>query len=141
MVKTDMLGVESLREAHVALLDGLERLKGAAGEEGIARLLAILGETRTQVAEHFRFEEQGGCMGALAKREPRLDRPVEHLIEEHGELLRSLETLTQEAAAVARLEGALRERVRELVGKIRGHEARENLLVQDAYNVDLGAED
>ena len=135
---------ESLGRAHVVLLADLRVLEQSArpsSGEGLAELRARLGATQTHVTEHFRFEEQNGYMEAVLKREPRLERAIQQLAEEHHSLAQSLAVLIEQARAATSLDDPLREGVREWVERVRRHETRETDLVQDAYNLDIGAED
>ena len=88
-----------------------------------------------------RGEEQNGYMDAMRKREPRLERTIEQLAAEHGQLKQSLDALVREAGAATSLSGTLQNEIREWVERVRQHEIRENDLVQDAFNLDIGAED
>lgn len=144
MDRADVSVAEALGLAHAALLDDLNKLAGAAcpaSGEGLEELGRRLRATQAHVAEHFRLEEENGYLGDVRRREPRLERDVTHLAEEHRALKQSLEALALEAEAIARRERELREQVRAWAKSLRRHEARENRLVQDAYNMDLGAED
>jgi hypothetical protein len=135
---------EALARAHVAMLNDLRKLEKVAsreGEEGLAELRACLGATYTHVTEHFRFEEQNGYMDVVRKREPRLERAILQVGEEHRRLTQSLEGLVADARVGIRLDPVFRERVWAWIEWIRQHEARENELVGEAFNLDLGAED
>jgi hypothetical protein len=144
MGPTEFAAAEALSRAHAALLEDLAKLEAAARPAsgmGLAELRACLGATQRHVTDHFRFEEQDGYMVPLVKREPRLERAIQQLAEEHGQLSRSLAALIGEANVAARLEALLGERVREWVQAIRHHEARESRLIQDALNMDIAAVD
>jgi predicted PilT family ATPase len=144
MGTTETSVAETLTRAHEALLEDLRKLAEAvrpASTEGLAELRARLDATRGHIAEHFRFEEQNGYMDAVRKREPRLERTIQQLADEHRELLQSLDAVIEEARAAPGLDGTLREEVRQWGEAVRRHEVRENDLVQDAFNLDIGAED
>jgi hypothetical protein len=135
---------EALCRAHVALLEDLRKLEEAArpaSGESLTELRARLGATQAHVTEHFRFEEQNGYLDAVRKREPRLERAIQQLAEEHRALAESLEVLIKQARAATTLDDPFREAIRRWVERVREHEARENDLVQDAFNLDIGAED
>jgi hypothetical protein len=135
---------EALTQAHATLLHDLGKLEEAvqpASSEGLAQLRSRLAATRTHIARHFHFEERDGYMDAIRKREPRLERTVQLLAEEHGELLTSLDALVKEAEKAAKLDNGFRDKVRGWVDRVRRHEVREGELVQDAFNLDIGAED
>jgi hypothetical protein len=145
MKKTPLPTVaESLSQAHLAFLEDLGQLEQAVDPDaggGVTALRRRLAATLVKVTGHFRFEEQGGYMDAVRKREPRLERAIQQLEAEHHELLRSLETLIGEAGAAARLDDSLGEKVRAWLSQVRHHEARENDLVLDTFNQDISAED
>jgi hypothetical protein len=136
--------VEALGRAHAALLNDLRQLAEAvrpASAEGLPDLRAGLDATRRHILEHFRFEEQNGYLDAVRKREPRLDRTVAQLAEEHRQLAESLDALIARAGAATHLDDTLREVVRGWIGRVRRHERCENDLVQDAFDSDIGPED
>jgi hypothetical protein len=144
MERTENAIARALHRAHVRLLEDLRGLEGTArpsSGEGLPELRARLGATRTHIADHFRFEEQDGYMEAVRKREPRLERAVRQLAEEHTRLARAMDDLIEVAGASATLNDALGDQVRGWVGQVRQHENRENALVQEAFNLDIGAED
>jgi len=144
MKSTGTTVAEELSRAHKALLEDLRKLEEAASPtagEGLAGLRGRLDATRTHIGEHFRFEEENGYLDVVSKREPRLDRAIQQLIEEHRQLAQSLDRILGEAKAAMGLEDALREEVQGWVKRVRQHEAREDNLIQDAFNLDIGAED
>jgi len=135
---------EALRRAHATLLDDLRQLELAvqptAGVD-LEEVRGRLGATRTCITAHFRFEEQDGYMDAARKREPRLERAIDHLAAEHHELSQSLDALVAEAQTAPTLNEGFRDKVRGWIERVGKHELRENDLVQDAFNLDLAAED
>jgi hypothetical protein len=135
---------EALRRAHAALLDDLRKLDQAARQAargGTTALRAQLRLTRAHLAEHFRYEERDGYMGALRQREPRLERRIAGLADEHGRLMQSLQALIREAGAAGAGDDGLGKKIRAWLRRVRRHEACENQLVQEAFNTDIGAED
>jgi hypothetical protein len=131
---------DALLGAHRALLDNLQALEAArAAPPG--QLAARLESTREILAEHFRFEEENGYLAQVLERHPHLERAVEHLKQEHRELLETLDGLRAETDAAGLLSDPLRDRVSEWIKRVRRHERSENVLVEDAFNVDLSAED
>jgi hypothetical protein len=135
---------ESLSQAHAALLADLRELEQAvqpSSGEGLAELRARLGEARADITERFRFEEQNGYMDVVRKREPRLELNIQQLADEHRQLAGTLDGLVRKSGAATRLDETLRQEVRAWVERVRQHEARENDLIQDAFNLDIGPED
>jgi hemerythrin-like domain-containing protein len=145
MTKSPTTLAEALSHAHTKLLDDLSKLEEAArapAEEGAVELHAELGRIHQHVTAHFRFEEQDGYMEPMRKREPRLERKIQHLGAEHRRLTQSLEALLGEARTATNLtDPSFREKVRAWVEQVRDHETRENQVVQDAFNLDISAED
>jgi hypothetical protein len=144
MSRTETHVVNSLKQAHQALQDDLRKLEAAArstsanaGEE----LRACVSATRAVVKGHFQLEEQGGYMDAVRKRQPRFERVVHELGEEHRQLTQSVEELLGQTDQAAAASDAFRERVLAWVQRIRQHEAREIDIIQEAYNLDIAAED
>lgn len=140
MVSSQEPVVDALGHAHAALLHDLRELEEAArpGSSSCrAELGNRLGAVYWQITEHFRFEEQDGYMDAVRKREPRLERAVQQLAEEHRQLKQAIEALLGEVPGDA----GFHERIRGWIGQVRAHEARENRLVQEAFELDLAAED
>jgi predicted nucleic acid-binding Zn-ribbon protein len=135
---------EALSRAHAALLEDLRKLEEAADPSSstdLAEMRARLGATQAHITEHFRFEEENGYLEALQKREPRLEPTIQQLAEEHRQLAQSLEALVGEARSATSLGNTFREKTRQWIKRVRQHEHRENDLVQDAFNLDIGAED
>jgi hypothetical protein len=143
-IRTDLSAyssAEALSRAHKALLENLRSLEdsvGPASPEGAAELVARLGALHSQISEHFRFEEQNGYMEVVKKREPRLEHRIAQLGAEHRQLLGLLDALVSRAR---RPDPGLRSDVKNWVESVRQHEVRENELVQDAFNFDIGTED
>jgi len=142
--RTENAVAESLGRAHVALLSDfreLEKAVGPSSREGLAELRARLDAVQAHITQHFRFEEQNGYMDAVRKRKPRLERTIQQLAEEHEQLRQSLDGLIGQARAARSLSDTLREKVPEWIEHVRRHEIHENDLIQDAFNLDIGAED
>lgn len=135
---------ETLGKAHMAFLEDMRKLEDAARSTNagsLGELQSHLAATQLHLKEHFRFEEENGYLDTVRKREPRLERSIEHLAEEHRDLSRSLDALVMKASTCTSLEEEMRGCVREWIKRVKNHEIRENELVQDAFNLDLGAED
>ena len=135
--------LSALRLAHARLLADLRDLEEAASEPagpGDAGLVGRLTATQTHITDHFRFEEKDGYFDSIRNREPRLERAIEHLAEEHRKMAAALDAIVREAKTGKPTENFRRE-IKEWVASVRDHEARENKLAQDAFNQDSTAED
>ena len=135
---------DQMREAHGDLLRGLADLRVAVvppSRPKAADVRARLDAVSRQLAEHFRLEEAGGYMAAVRQRHPRLEQAVQRLAAEHAELLRSLDELKRAAAGPGRSNGHLGGAIAVWIDSVRWHEDRENRLIEDAFDLDLGPGD
>ncbi len=140
MEKAQAFWSELLFRAHEALLGKLQELENlaskqsASGSEGLHTLLT---DVRHFLGEHFRFEEQNGYMSTVLKEKPFLERSVQKLYEEHGQLRQALDALITETDVLNKREAVLRERIQRWVKEVRHHESKENELVEDAFNQEV----
>jgi hypothetical protein len=132
---------DALLQAHRALLGDLRALREEVVSGGPGGVAAGLDAVRTALEKHFRFEEENGYLDSVVERQPHLGRAVERLHEQHRRLLGALDALRAEADGAKGLTEGLRERVEGWIAEVRRHERSENLLVQDAFLLELGTED
>lgn len=133
---------EAMSQAHAGLLKQLKRLEEAVRSSKKTDTTALNTRLRTmreRLLEHFHFEEQNGYMDAVRKREPRLERAIQDLLEDHRLLAQSLDALIEQAHAGK--DATLPAGVRKWIQRLQQHEAGENALIEDAYNLDIGNED
>jgi hypothetical protein len=135
-----------LGHEHVSLLRQLECLEETPQQETAdcaGLLVGRLREVQASLERHFHFEEQGGYMSHILADAPHLDRTARELLAEHGRMSGYLDSLITSAAGVppeSLVRPDLREQVRQWVLLVRGHEARENRLIQQACNQDIGTD-
>lgn len=142
MAQQETSVAEAHGRAHAALLDDLRKLEEAARmASDIVELRVQLGATKTHLTAHFRFEEEHGYMDAVREQAPRLQHAIERLAAEHRELTESLADLIAQNAATPNVEDRLREQIPAWVKRVRRHEAREDDVVYEAFNRDIGPED
>jgi hypothetical protein len=125
--------------SHAALHEALEILQGALGSRAEARRCLVA--LRAHVTDHFRQEEQGGYMAAVLEHQPHKERAVQQLLAEHRQLAEALDALLGDAVAAQGGDDGFRGRVGAWVEWLRRHEAAENVLVEDAFNQDVGPTD
>jgi hemerythrin-like domain-containing protein len=136
--------LEAMRRVHEVLRDDLQKLQGeiqSAARTGIVDLCDQLGRVRDHIASHFRLEEQDGYMDVVARRQPGLNRAIRHLGDEHAGLLEALDVLIAEASRATTVDDRLCKRISAWLESVRSHEDRENHLIEDAFNVDIGPSD
>jgi hemerythrin len=130
---------DDMHRVHAALRQDLDRLPQALSSP--AEASRYLGELRAHLAQHFRCEEEGGYMAAVLQRKPQSERAVQRLLGEHRPMIEVLDVLVREATMVDQISDDFRRRVAEWAELLRRHEAEENVLVEDAFNQDIGTED
>lgn len=132
----------TLMRAHEALLKDLKGLRVMLRtHEDVPTAYRQLERLQHHVVEHFRCEEEGGYLEEVVRRDPSKLRVTEKLAEEHRRLAQALAELLEEVRWSDHLTPRLRDQIRRWVVDVRRHEARENHLIQDAYNRDAGPED
>ncbi len=144
MINKPLSIADSLSAAHRALASDLQKLEEASApgsHKSLAEIHEQLGQTRVHVLEHFHFEEQNGFMEAVVKRDPRFDRAVSELFEEHRQMRDSLEKLLADTRDAPPAAADVREEIRTWIKRLRRHEARENERIQDAFCQDFTGED
>ena len=144
MKTTNSSLAESLSAAHQSLfrdLTNLDNLIRPGSNVGLLELPNRLGRTYTHLCEHFRLEEKNGCTDNLAEDQPRFHALVAQLGEEHRELRQALDLIRADAVVASSVDNALLPNVRAWIVRVRQHEARENELVQNAADFDVGTPD
>lgn len=137
-------GSHDLLEAHRELMVHLHALQEAlapAEKIDMPRLQSQLQTVQTEVKEHFQFEEQGGYLAVVLERKPQLKRTVEELRQEHDRLAGSLQELVRHCQHAITIEPELVAEIQGWMHRLRDHEARENKLVQETFNLETGAGD
>jgi hypothetical protein len=128
-----------MHRVHAALRHDLDRLPQALTSPAEAR--RYLTELRAHVAQHFSCEEEGGYMAAVLQRRPQSERTVQQLLSQHRPMLALLDVFVREAEGAGKIDDDFRNRVAGWAELLRRHETEENVLVEDAFNQDSGAED
>ena len=134
----------NLDPCHESLLEDLKNLQETFDSVATLTSLAAgvrLAVMRSRLADHFGFDEQTVWMELLRKREPRFDHVATCLLREHCELTQSLDILIGEAEATQSVDEAFREQVRHWIARVRDHEFREDQLLEESANEDLGTGD
>lgn len=110
-------------------------------------LLESLEEFRDQLATHFALEEAFGYFDDPIDAAPRLSEQAESLRSEHGELFMIICAMVEDAYDLLRSAfnaaafQELSHRFQRFEDAFADHEARENALIMDAFNADIGVGD
>jgi uncharacterized protein (UPF0335 family) len=128
---------------HHSLMEAIENLEDEVRSRSgsLTQLICSLTSIRKRVLDHFRLEEEGGYMKQILEERPFLERTVEKLLHEHRTLAANLEMIFEELRLPTADAGACYQRIESWIKQIRHHERLENLLVEDAYGLDMGAKD
>lgn len=136
-------GCELLLEEHLELhrlLDEIRELV-AAKESPFDDLLPRLARIRALLVAHFEHEEAEGYFSDVIRVAPHYKPLVDSLCSEHPELHETLQTLIQDAE---QLPGStdcwahVDRQFRTFFLQLSRHESKENRMVQQAYNRDIG---
>ena len=108
------------------------------------RIAAALSALRDHLAEHFRQEETGGFIEESLARLPRLAAEARQVLSEHPDLLAEADRLIEQSSRgdiPATGWTTLCHDVDQFASRLLDHERRENNVVQQGYNEDLGLGD
>ena len=104
----------------------------------LEELAARAGALRATLVKHYELEEQGPLYNGIPQRHPRFTRKLSRLVEEHDEILRSLDAVVSGAGETAPEDTAEVElRAGVVLARIRRHEAEEIEIVLNARWDDL----
>lgn len=135
-----------IRDEHEALRHLLSHLHQAltGRTETPHHIAEMIGSLQKHLATHFVEEEQEGFFDGIVEQAPRLADRANQLREEHASLQQAAEELnrvaTTEAGSTAWWQ-EVNERFHLLSRDLMHHEHKENDLLQDAYENDIGSKD
>ena len=104
-------------------------------------VVAALNSLRTHLHDHFEKEERGGFLEESVTRIPRLAKAVAAVLADHPRLLAEIDALIDSLpTGTITLEAwrSCSEGFERFAGHLVAHERRENAVVQEGYNEDLG---
>lgn len=127
--------------------EGRSKLLDTPPQVGPRQAAVLLALLRDQVALHFALEEAYGYFEDATEVAPRLSAQADALRGEHGGLFMELCRLSDRAeelcygAHSVRAMYEVAERFRAFDDRLRAHEARENELILQAFDDDIGVGD
>lgn len=134
----------SSNTSHMALFKSMRQLKELIRpheDRERAALVDQLIHVRNVLAEHFAFEQRPQYLAGVLEQNPELEHKVQELRSEHLVLSEGLDNLIEDGLVSRCPIQELRKRTLEWLSLIRFHESRENRLLQDAIDLDIGTED
>jgi len=137
---------QKLLEDHQALKDLLARIERALHKRDLAvsEVGKLLGELGYRLVKHFELEEQGGYFAEALLQAPRLVARANELLAQHPKMCTRANDLLQLAGAEENAEAwwqKTQERFLAFKEELMMHEIKEDSLLQDAYQQDIGAND
>jgi hypothetical protein len=135
-----------LQDEHVELNKALALVNAAlsAPDRRKAVVVDLIDRLVEDVEIHFRHEEEGGYFRAVVARAPRLSEQADELQRQHavlaeqGEKLRLLARSGMETESWWKL---VEQQLADFRAQFADHERRENSLLQEAYDLDIGPAD
>lgn len=142
----DHAAYEKLRKEHELLHTRLEQARAMLLERSldVHEALALLGDLRAHMKEHFAGEEAGGYFTEVVERAPWLAERTEALHRQHPEMLKAMDGIMHTARESDNTPGwwkHIGEQYTALYEKITAHEKNEDDLVQQAFTEDIGDKD
>lgn len=130
---------DAIQREHESLRGLLARIEQTTQ---LADLVPLVERLHEELVEHFETEERPeGLHAAIENREPRYERALHVILDEHKEFLAlAADVLSRAKICLAQKETILRDVLR-LATRLHDHEARETELLADTYYIDLGRDD
>jgi hypothetical protein len=126
-------------------LTALPNRESPGSAEWLPTMMAGLAAIRQELAQHFREEDEGGCLEEAVAHCPALSLDAGRVAAEHSHLLGDLDELivrcgklTQPTARDAHILG---QELRAVIHKLHSHEAHENEIIQRGFGVCVENED
>ena len=147
MSQTDPSDVnQHIREEHETLVRLIGELHRALTErdEPVADVARLVCSLQEHLAIHFREEEDDGFFDQIVDLAPRFSEQTDELREEHAQLNSELDELAKLAGTEAGSDEwwqRLEQGFHHLGKHLMHHEHKENELLQDAYEDDIGSKD
>ena len=133
-----------LRSTREAVRQTLETPAARPKPVGCQRIAAALTNLRNHLQEHFQQEEEGGYLEESLARLPRLAAEATRVLAEHPGLLDEADRLIERTSR-GDISGSgwatFCQDVDRFATRLLDHERRENSVVQQGYNEDLGLAD
>lgn len=132
---------DEIRREHEHLRELLGTLDQTliARREAADKLAAMVSSLQEHVRVHFQEEEDGGFFHEIVSQAPRMSDRADELKHEHVGLAAAVVELVSIADEENELCKSLDTRFREFSKALMHHESKENELLLDAYEEDIGA--
>ena len=137
---------EEIRREHGELRNLLAGLHKVLGDrlEGVNDVSRRMESLSAHIETHFNQEELAGFFDRIVDRAPRLSEQIDDLRAEHQSMLGEVRSLHEVALGGDGSPGwwqRLEDKFHEFSKELMHHEHKENQLLQQAYDEDIGAAD
>lgn len=137
---------QKVLEEHRQLRELLGKIDRVLQErkETIAEAGKLLGELGDRLVKHFTLEEEGGYFGETLLQAPRLVARANELLAQHPKMCTQATELCEVAASPENADDwwdKTSQRFQAFKKELLAHERKEDSLLQEAYQQDLGTHD
>ena len=137
--------VEQIKHAHDELRKGLNRFRTKICEQQDRNgLLATTNLLKEELTAHFHLEEADGYLSDAVEQAPRMADKANTLLHQHPKLSQSLDQLliaAEQGDGSPKWWAEFRTQADDFLDRLAKHEQAENMLVQRAFEVDIGDKD
>ena len=119
------------RQIHQAIRDIERELDSVDLPSEQSRICDSFRRLRATLVEHFKEEEQGGCLEEAVSCVPRLSSEVAEIEKEHASILELIDHLIKRSGE--RLTNDFRESFRQFTTILHAHETAENRILHTAF--------
>ncbi len=134
---------EEIRREHEHLREVLGKIRHALNVrmEAATNLAEMMSSLQQHVSVHFHEEEEGGFFHEVVVQAPRMSNRADALKQEHVGLATAVVELVTIASEENELCKSLDTKFHDFSKTLMQHESKENELLLDAYDDDIGAAD
>jgi hemerythrin-like domain-containing protein len=131
-----LIKLNQLLRQHIAVLPEVN------GGDWLRGLRAAFDRLRAHLARHFAAKEEDGYLKIVVERRPTLSNEVDHIRQEHDEILQMADQITRDAAETnpenRLLLNDLCSRIQRFVAVVSDHDRREAMITFLVCNEDIG---
>ena len=139
-------GCQPLLDEHLEMHGLLDEIRAmlAAKESDFGEVASRLARARDLLTQHFEHEEAEGYFFHVIRVAPQYKLLVDSLCQEHPKLSEQITALVEEAEQLPGSDacwGYVERQFKAFSFQLSRHESKENRMVQQAYNRDIGTSD
>lgn len=132
---------------HEAIEDAVKRIRRSLGktlgQKELKTVKKLVSTFKDRLTRHFKLEEDYGLIHDLVFDAPRIECSVRCFCREHRRMSKEIRRLCDRFRNMKLSDAASRKKCKKdfdaFVSKLKDHESRENELILEVHNIDLGA--